>query len=74
MPKGAKTAFENHDAWKCFKDIIEYDDVNAISTTSPTIGKPQPRKFYTLDGRYAGADFSSLPKGAYVVGGKKVMK
>lgn len=74
VPKGAKTAFESYDAWKCFKNIIEYDDVNAISTIAPAIGKPQAGKYYTLDGRYAGTDFGSLPKGAYVVDGKKVMK
>ena len=45
-----------------------------VSTVAPAISKTQADKFYTLDGGYAGTDFSSLPKGTYVVGGKKVMK
>lgn len=31
-------------------------------------------RIYTLDGRYVGTDMSSMPKGVYIVDGKKVVK
>lgn len=32
------------------------------------------RRIYTLGGQYAGSDLNSLPKGVYVVGGRKIVK
>lgn len=32
------------------------------------------RRIYTLDGRYAGTDFSVLGKGMYIINGKKIIK
>lgn len=75
VPKGTKAMYEADERFSYFTSIEEYDEeTNGISTAAPAVGKPQAGKFYTLDGRYAGTDFGSLPKGAYVVGGKKVMK
>lgn len=75
VPKGTKAMYEADERFSYFTAIEEYDeDTNGISTVAPAISKTQADKFYTLDGRYAGTDFSSLPKGTYVVGGKKVMK
>lgn len=75
VPKGTKAMYEADERFSYFTSIEEYDEeTNGISTASPAISKTQTGKFYTLDGRYAGTDFGSLPKGAYVVGGKKVMK
>jgi alpha-amylase len=34
----------------------------------------QPQRFYTLDGRYAGTDYSTLSRGIYIVNGKKVVR
>lgn len=75
VPKGTKAMYEADERFSYFTAIEEYDeDTNGISTVAPAISKTQADKFYTLDGGYAGTDFSSLPKGTYVVGGKKVMK
>ena len=32
------------------------------------------QRFYTLDGRFAGTDFNALPRGLYIVNGKKILK
>jgi alpha-amylase len=40
-----------------------------------TIAKAKgPQRFYTLDGRLAGTNYSTLSRGVYVVNGKKVIK
>lgn len=41
-------------------------DVKAVATTTTRI--------YTLDGRYVGTDPNQLPRGLYVVNGKKIVK
>jgi len=33
----------------------------------------QPQRIYTLDGRYAGTDYTTLPRGLYIVNGRKVI-
>ena len=33
-----------------------------------------PQRFYTLDGRYAGNDYSVLPRGVYITNGRKIVK
>lgn len=35
---------------------------------------PADNRIYTLGGQYVGTQFSSLPKGIYVMGGKKIVK
>ena len=34
----------------------------------------QPKKIYNMSGQYLGNDFNALPKGVYLVNGKKVTK
>ena len=34
----------------------------------------QPKKIYNLNGQYVGRDLDALPKGVYLVNGKKVTK
>ena len=41
-------------------------DVKAVTTTTTRI--------YTIDGRYVGTDPNQLPRGLYVVNGKKIVK
>lgn len=36
--------------------------------------RPADNRIYTLGGQYVGTQFSSLPKGIYVMGGKKIVK
>ena len=33
-----------------------------------------PQRFFTLDGRYAGNDFTTLPRGVYITNGRKIVK
>lgn len=57
-------------------DFMGGSDNNIIDAIE-NITIQQPSKFtgyYTLDGRYAGSSFSSLPKGVYVTNGKKIIK
>ena len=54
------------------------DEVKVIDPTLVGIkevaGKPAVQRFFTLDGRFAGTDFNALPRGLYIVNGKKVLK
>ena len=57
------------------------DDVNVVADQLPTairsIAHDDPARslrIYTLDGRYMGTDDSVLPRGLYIIGGKKVVK
>ena len=45
----------------------------AIKHIESVAGKKN-QKIYTVDGRFAGYDMNSLPRGIYVVNGKKVSK
>lgn len=58
------------------------DEINAFAlyqtgikgiTTNPS-DKRDDNKIYTLDGRFIGTDASVLPRGIYVIGGKKIVK
>ena len=55
-------------------EVIVYDEVvqTGIENTPATSAKPTC--IYTLDGRYAGTDFSTLKHGIYIINGKKVIK
>lgn len=59
---------------------IVLDDVKIVLTGKPTkidsvvnITPTEPQKVYDLQGRYVGDDTKSLPKGIYIIGGKKVV-
>lgn len=52
--------------------VVDQTVLTGISTTPAASAKLS--RIYTLDGRYAGTDFSTLKRGLYIVNGKKVMK
>ena len=59
---------------------IALDDVKIVLTGKPTkidgvvnVTPTEPQKVYDLQGRYVGKDTKSLPKGIYIIGGKKVV-
>lgn len=75
VPQGTKAAFEADGNWnKTFKTIKEFDDVSGITQNVVSESNDKSDRIYSLDGRYAGKDFSVLSKGVYVVNGKKVLK
>ena len=43
-------------------------------TANTTSSAHSSSRIYTLDGRYAGTDLRSLPRGVYVINGRKVLK
>lgn len=57
---------------------ISFNFVNDTSTGISSVlaknVKTTDRRIYTIDGRYAGENFNTLPNGIYIVGGKKVIK
>lgn len=56
--------------------VITFEYLKKIVTSISSISKADDetsKKIYTLDGRYVGTDISSLPKGIYIVGHKKVV-
>nr|MCR5240928.1 peptidase [Prevotella sp.] len=50
--------------------------VSAVATQIVEMPKTaaQNSRIYTLDGRFVGTSLETLPKGLYIVGGKKVVK
>lgn len=66
-------------------DITQNDDgtisfafrnnfTTGITTVSTTTDASSDSRIYSVDGRYVGIDGSSLGKGVYVIGGKKIIK
>ena len=43
--------------------------IDGVVNVTPT----EPQKVYDLQGRYVAKDTKSLPKGIYIIGGKKVV-
>lgn len=58
--------------WKSTQSVILYSasDVHSFNVESANV----PMSIYTLDGRYMGTTLHGLPKGMYIVNGKKVIK
>lgn len=50
--------------------MLETGIDNVVSNNA----RPADNRIYTLGGQYVGTQFSSLPKGIYVMGGKKIVK
>lgn len=50
--------------------MLETGIVNVVSNNA----RPADNRIYTLGGQYVGTQLSSLPKGIYVMGGKKIVK
>lgn len=51
-----------------FKGVV--DGINGVTVADKT----RDNRIYSIDGRYLGTDASTLGKGIYVVGGKKIVK
>ena len=72
VPKGSKTIYWLHPYWENFKNIVEIDasDVDKVIVDTPD----QDTSVYNLQGVKMSAkasDLESLPKGIYIVNGKK---
>lgn len=77
VPAGTKQNYEKDKYFGKFEKIVEYDPaVLAGIQRAGVADKPSvsPLAIYTIGGQYVGTDFSSLPKGVYVMRGKKVVK
>lgn len=78
VPVGAKSAFEADERWGKFPNIIETDKldggVTGISSAFTENNSLADIRVFTLDGRFVGTDINTLPKGMYIVNGKKVVK
>lgn len=48
--------------------------IKGITTNPGSSDKCADNKIYTLDGRFVGTDASVLPRGIYIVGGRKIVK
>lgn len=54
-------------------EIVGRSVTTAIRTVA-TDGQARPQRIYTLDGRYMGTDTGVLPRGLYIIGGKKIVR
>ena len=57
-----------------FLDEVLVVDPNATAINTINTNKVTTTRIYTLDGRYVGTDPNQLPRGLYVVNGKKIVK
>jgi M6 family metalloprotease-like protein len=57
-----------------FLDEVLVVDPNATAIQTVSSNKQQTTRIYTLDGRYVGTDPNQLPRGMYIINGKKVVK
>ena len=72
VPKGSKTTYCQHPYWKNFKNIVDIDPSDIEYTIIETPDQDSP--VYNLQGFKMSAkesDLESLPKGIYIVNGKK---
>ena len=75
VPVGAKAAYESDEAWKYFGKIVESSSVDGINNiTVDDNVNTRDNAVFTLGGRLVGTNINALPKGMYIVGGKKVVK
>ncbi len=62
-------------AAKQFVLLTEDDQTTGINDVIGTADAPQDaQRIYTIDGRYVGTNFDSLPSGMYIMKGKKTLK
>lgn len=54
---------------------FDYDDdvTNAISQFPTIDNRVKDNRIFSIDGRFIGTDTSNLPKGIYIIGGKKII-
>ena len=55
-------------------EVLVKANVPVGITDAVTSAPSDPARIYTPDGRYAGTDLRQLPRGIYVIGGRKVIK
>lgn len=48
--------------------------IRTVEANPVAVRRPSTRAIYDLHGRYVGADLQALPRGVYIVGGRKVVK
>ena len=53
---------------------IERDTTTGIQSLPNTTATAPAQRIYSLDGRYMGTDRNALPRGIYIIGGKKVVR
>lgn len=59
---------------KQFTVLSEGETTGISDVTGNTDVQQGAQRIYTLDGRYVGTDFNSLPSGMYIMKGKKTLK
>lgn len=57
-----------------FLDEVLVVDPNATAINTINTNKVTTTRIYTLDGRYVGTDPNLLPRGLYIINGKKIVK
>lgn len=57
-----------------FLDEVLVVDPNATAINTINTNKVTTNRIYTLDGRYVGTDPNLLPRGLYIINGKKIVK
>ena len=57
-----------------FLDEVVVAKPNATAIQTVNVRKQQTMRVYTLDGRYVGTDPDQLPRGIYILNGKKIVK
>lgn len=87
VPKGAKEAYEQAEYWRDFKTIIELEegaDLNdlpiktgieqTIADDDAKAERQAMQGIYTLHGVKVDGNYEALPRGMYIVNGRKVVK
>lgn len=70
---GSAPLLRNNDGKVVKSEVLIVPDATGIA--HPTADAPTPKDgVYTLDGVYLGTQVESLPRGVYIVGGKKIVK
>lgn len=61
-------------AKRFFLDEVLVVDPNATAIQTINTNKTTTTRIYTIDGRYVGTDPNLLPRGLYIINGKKIVK
>ena len=59
---------------KQFVVLSEGETTGINDVTTDAEAQQGAQRIYTIDGRYVGTDFDSLPSGMYIMKGKKTLK
>lgn len=87
VPKGAKEAYEQAEYWRDFKTIIELEEganlndlpiktgiEQTIADDSAEAERQAMQGIYTLHGVKMDGNYEALPRGMYIINGRKVVK